>query len=134
MKTKKAHSKTGIRVGKLKIGGKCLSVFVYQFHTPEDRETFPAEIHANQAVQVMDFIRSGRAGNIVTTQEIHVLRLLRLIREEVDGLRLSTASVRFYFDVPGKPGELMKIDPTEDGDLSARVPGGFFTARSVELF
>lgn len=113
---------------------KPLSVFIHQFHTPEDGETFPPTLATKQANQVMDFLLSGRAGNITTTQEMHVLRILRLIREEIDGLRLDPELVRFFFDVPGKPFEIKEIQPTEDGDLASPVPGGFFTARMVELF
>lgn len=116
---------------------KKLRVIVHQWTTPE-AETFPHELPSRQAGQVTEFLKRRAAGEpvgiIVTTSEMHVLRILRCIREEVDGVELSHDEVEFLFDSPGNPGELMQILPTQDGDLSANVPGGFFTFRAEELF
>ncbi len=114
-----------------------IKVYVYQWEKSA-RDSFPILPVSFQAQQIMDFLLNcKRIGwteiTLVTTQEIHVLRLLRLVREEVDNLKLTTEELEFYFDSPDDR-EMVKILPTEDGDLAAQVPGGFFTARVPELF
>lgn len=116
---------------------KPLTVFVHQWSNPE-RETLPHVCCGQQVAQVMDFVRRRIAGeqpgHLVTTSEIHVLRLLRLIREEVDGIRLEPYELVFMFDVQDKPGEFVEALPTTDGDLQQKVPGNFFWQRGTELF
>lgn len=65
-----------------------------------------------------------------TSQEAHVLRLLRRVREGV----LKPEDVRLFFYNPDSD-TWDENRVTEDGDLAdTRVPGGFFDWRVDELF
>lgn len=112
-----------------------IKVFVSQW-SRSAKETLPVVPVAFQARQVMEWISENKDKEeaiLSTCQEMHCLRILRLIREEVEGVRLKKEEVTFYFDNPVS-GILKSIDPTEDGDLDSLVPGGFFTQRGPELF
>jgi hypothetical protein len=116
-----------------------LSVQVYQFHLVEP--TLPPVILNNKAAQVTEYLRrligifsyKDSPFILVTTDELHVLRLLRHVREEVDGIRLNKNQLIFAFDNPDD-GSMVSISPTDDGELDQQVPGGFFTQRTSELF
>lgn len=86
--------------------------------------------------ECLAYMASGGYPNshtICTSSEMHVLRLLRHVREEVEGIKLAPKNLEFWFDSPDFSG-MIKINPTEDGDLDKNVPGGFFTHREKELF
>lgn len=115
-----------------------IDLYVHQ-HTPLENPTFPPGRPAQVALEDVQFLAlmwqtSGRTASLEfrTAEELHVLRFLRLIREEVRGVRIPADSLRLHFDKPDGPGHVT-ILATEDGDLASQVPGGFFAARFNEL-
>ncbi len=90
--------------------------------------------------QITDFLetdltrpRNGIDTRLQLNQELHILRLLRHVREEVDGIKLTPQNLQIWFDRPDG-NDMVLIPVTEDGDLAGNVPGGFFTQRASELF
>lgn len=116
-----------------------VSVDVYQFSRPGiiTLPFFPLSSCADQATEFLknriEVHKNGANLHVISgAHELQVLRLLRHIREEVNGIKLIPKNLVFYFDTPDN-SSMIRIDPTEDGDLSSRVPGGFFNQRFVEL-
>jgi hypothetical protein len=70
---------------------------------------------------------------IFTDCELHILRLLRHVREEVDGIKLKPENLSVWFDHPDSL-EMFNLRVDNDGDFMDHVPGGFFTLRGPELF
>lgn len=80
-----------------------------------------------------NFTKNGKSTIISTGDELHVLRLLRHVRETVNDIKLQPDNLEFWFDNP-KDSTMMCILLRPDGDLSKMMPGGFFNQRASELF
>ncbi len=113
-----------------------IEVDVYQYHVPGiiTLPVFPLAEAANYATQWLkgELLKEKTHLVISGPQEIQVLRLLRHVREEVDGIKLKPHNLVFWFDMPDD-SRMIKIEATQDGDLNKKVPGGFFSNRFAEL-
>ena len=114
-----------------------IEVRIYQYRVPPvvSLPIFPLDNAANETTEwVKDRLLKGVTRIVIfSPQEIQVLRLLRHVREEVDGIKLQPENLVFYFDKPDSH-DMVTMYATPDGDLTGNVPGGFFTQRAAELF
>lgn len=116
-----------------------LIVRVYQYTWFEKTlQSVPINKRAEQITQFLtkdieSFATEKQHTIIHTDEELHVLRLLRHVREEVNQIKLEPRNLEFWFDKPDGY-DMDIINPTSDGDLEDRVPGGFFNQRAGELF
>lgn len=110
-------------------------IFQYTYCCTNTLYNAPERFRGNQITSFLreDITNFQEVTTISTSSEMHVLRLLRHVREEVDGIKLKPENLEFWFDIPDS-NDMIKINPTEDGDLDKNVPGGFFTHREKELF
>lgn len=118
-----------------------LIVYVNQFSLPKNRLSFERVPTAKQPQQITDFlyadIRRFRSNSklistLFLSDELHVLRLLRHVRECVDKIKLSPENIEIFFDDPNSTEYIQNVID-KDGDLIYKVPGDFFN-RGPELF
>ncbi len=113
-----------------------ITIDVWQYHVPPcvTLPIFPLHQAAEETTKWLQ--RQISLNNTHLTikgpQEIQVLRLLRHVREEIGGIQLRPENLRFYFDMPDSL-DMVVMYATPDGDLSDKVPGGFFSNRFAEL-
>lgn len=116
--------------------------YQWTINAPNSFECVP---HGWQALQIMDYVKTWKQNKrcrpIHTTHEIHVLRLLKLVRKNIDGIQLAPEDLIFYFDYPNDPpilwshGQYMeKIEVDSHGELIKAVPGGLFEQGFEEIF
>jgi hypothetical protein len=119
-------------------------VFVSQWHEiapAHDDVVLPQLPIGKQLNQITEWLKGdigrwngGAYTTLALTSELHVLRLLRHVRETVDGIRLKPDQLRMYFDSVDEQDDYRRINVTDDGDLASPVAGGFFCQRLTELF
>lgn len=113
-----------------------IEVFVWQYHIPPviSLPIFPIRQAAEKTTKWLQ--RQISLNNTHLTikgpQEIQVLRLLRHVREEIGGIQLRPENLCFHFDM-SNGFDMVTMYATPDGDLTGKVPGGFFSNRFVEL-
>lgn len=117
-----------------------IEIHVYQYsHVVETLSPQPV---SRQCDQVSRWLKNqlGKINSVngpdplYTMQELHVLRILRHIRESIGDMpRLKPEDFIFYFDKPDESG-MVEIRASDDGDFIDRVPGNFFHQRADELF
>lgn len=120
-----------------KYGGIMINLYVHQVPVGSlNEDMVPLRTSGYPAYDMSDMDRliamhaHGKPQKYCTTQESHVLRLLRRVREGV----LKPEDIRLFFYNPDSDTwEENRV--TDDGDLEdSRVPGGFFDWRVDELF
>lgn len=104
------------------------------------------ELHVHPRVQVVigDMLLHTTEGTnflIETHSEHLVLRLLRRIRESVNGRQPEEMAPVYpkdvsviYLEPSGEGVKVKRLDITDDGDFEEQWPGGFFEERDEELF
>lgn len=119
-----------------------LIVHVYQFqYKPQFFSRLPL---GKQAKVITEYLKSDielfvngwatkKTPVVITDYEMQVLRLLRHVREGVEGIKLTPSNLEFWFDNPDN-FDMVMCRVTDDGDFLDQVPGGFFTQRAAELF
>lgn len=121
---------------------KKIKVYVYQYTDIQYVATLPRKVEREQADQitaelkeVLECFRDGSLSEktIHTNYEMHVLRILKHIREACHGLpRLDPEMFEFWFDQLNHHA-MIKRGLSDDGDFIHRIPGGFFDYRFAEL-